>query len=672
MFNEKRLIEIGEFIDENGKPDAVIKFGLSPETIKRYYTAYQTMKGTIDSRDAIGVTVARLLDRFTPKELKAIADGKSIDPSSGENPKISFEGEEFTALFVTDTHWGAKHSPKQYWEMALEEAYKQGATHIFHGGDMIEGMSNRPDHVYSLTHVGYSAQMDLAEELLSMSELPIYIVSGNHDLWGVKSGGIFAVQDVANRLDHVTFLGDDIGTAEINGTKWMIHHGQDGGGCFDDKTEIQTRNGWKKFCDLSYDDEVATMTKSGHEFQWQKPTDILIKPYSGKMLHFESRTVDCMVTPEHGMWTRASNAVTYRRCETLEYPTKSHIQLNTEWHRKDAGDLLKEYSRQKWQFTKVADKWEGSTPEYVEIPRREPKNNSANIFHYNKLDPYDAAELIAWYVTEGHCGKKGKTTLSQYISVNPENHEQIVDLARRIGGKYSVNEKNITLYSMELSEWLKDQAGHLSRYKYLPEWLKNSDTDLLNLVIDTMVKGDGWVRSTPSNVSYGYRSLSKRLREDFAEIAIKCGYAVTFYKEDQLGISKGQVTPTVNTRPKELDYDGMIYCCEVPNGLIHVRRNGKTLWTHNSYAISYRPQKIVEAFSGGEKPNVLMTGHDHKMGYFQIRNVHCILGGALCKQSSWMRATRKANFDGFWILKAGIANKEIKWMQNTWYPFYNQ
>ena len=321
MTDEKRIMEIGEYIDAHGKPDACIHFDLAPGSIKRYYTYYQTMKGTVDERTQEGVTLKRLLDKFTLKELKAIADGKSLDPDAGERPIINFEGEEFRALFVTDTHWGAKHSPTQYWELALEEAYKNGCTHIFHGGDMIEGMSNRPDHVYSLSHIGFSAQMDLAQEMLEMTELPIFIVSGNHDLWALKSGGLKAVEDVAKRLSHVTFLGDDIGTAVINGTNWMLHHGQDGGG---------------------------------------------------------------------------------------------------------------------------------------------------------------------------------------------------------------------------------------------------------------------------------------------------------------------------------------------------------------SYAISYRPQKIVEAFSGGEKPHVLMTGHDHKHGYFQIRNVHCILGGALCRQSSWMRATRKANFDGFWILKAGIADKQIKWMENRWYPFYNQ
>lgn len=47
----------------------------------------------------------------------------------------------------------------------------------------------------------------------------------------------------------------------------------------------------------------------------------------------------------------------------------------------------------------------------------------------------------------------------------------------------------------------------------------------------------------------------------------------------------------------------------------------------SAYAVSYKPQKIVESFTGGEKPNVLLIGHYHKMSYNIIRNVHAIQVG---------------------------------------------
>lgn len=50
----------------------------------------------------------------------------------------------------------------------------------------------------------------------------------------------------------------------------------------------------------------------------------------------------------------------------------------------------------------------------------------------------------------------------------------------------------------------------------------------------------------------------------------------------------------------------------------------------SAYAISYRPQKIVEAFSGGEKPAIVLIGHYHKLSYNIIRNVHAIQTGCFC------------------------------------------
>lgn len=49
-----------------------------------------------------------------------------------------------------------------------------------------------------------------------------------------------------------------------------------------------------------------------------------------------------------------------------------------------------------------------------------------------------------------------------------------------------------------------------------------------------------------------------------------------------------------------------------------------------AYAISYHPQKRVEALEGGEKPAIDLSGHLHKLFFFNIRNVWCI--GTGCTQ----------------------------------------
>lgn len=57
----------------------------------------------------------------------------------------------------------------------------------------------------------------------------------------------------------------------------------------------------------------------------------------------------------------------------------------------------------------------------------------------------------------------------------------------------------------------------------------------------------------------------------------------------------------------------------------------------SAYAVSYTVQKIVESYSGGEKPAVLLAGHYHKMSYNFFRNVHCIQTGTTEDQTPFMR-----------------------------------
>lgn len=90
----------------------------------------------------------------------------------------------------------------------------------------------------------------------------------------------------------------------------------------------------------------------------------------------------------------------------------------------------------------------------------------------------------------------------------------------------------------------------------------------------------------------------------------------------------------------------------------------------NTYATSYRLQKIVEAFTGGEKPHILLTGHTHKQGYFMIRFVHVVSGGALSIQSKWMRSKKIENHTGFWIIELQTNKNGVVRFKPEWFPFY--
>ena len=90
----------------------------------------------------------------------------------------------------------------------------------------------------------------------------------------------------------------------------------------------------------------------------------------------------------------------------------------------------------------------------------------------------------------------------------------------------------------------------------------------------------------------------------------------------------------------------------------------------NSYALSYRLQKLVESITGGRKPNILLAGHVHKFCYIFDRNIHAVSVPAMQSQTSFMQARKLAAHTGFLVLEfdandGGVCNLAVKY-----YPFY--
>jgi len=78
----------------------------------------------------------------------------------------------------------------------------------------------------------------------------------------------------------------------------------------------------------------------------------------------------------------------------------------------------------------------------------------------------------------------------------------------------------------------------------------------------------------------------------------------------------------------------------------------------SSYALSYRPQKIVESIEGGAKPDLLLIGHYHKAELLPTyRNVCAIQAGCFQWQTPFMRDHALAAHVGGWIVKARVGNR---------------
>ena len=93
----------------------------------------------------------------------------------------------------------------------------------------------------------------------------------------------------------------------------------------------------------------------------------------------------------------------------------------------------------------------------------------------------------------------------------------------------------------------------------------------------------------------------------------------------------------------------------------------------SSYAYSYTSQKIVESYTPGEKPHIVLGGHYHKACYNYIRGVHFLQGGTTMDQSPFMRKKRLEAHLGGWIVEFQQGdNGVIQSFKCEWISFYGR
>jgi hypothetical protein len=549
---------------------------------------------------------------------------------------------------------------------------QEGIQTVYHAGDITEGVNMRQGHEYEVFKHGTDEQQQyVINNYPKRMGITTKFITGNHDHSGIKAAGHDIGNPIAKARQDMIYLGMSNAKVELTPNCVLeINHPLDGA-CFDDKTEILTQRGWVFFNELSTDDYVATMTKSEHEFQWQQPEFITEQHYKGDLYHIKARLIDMMVTPNHGLWVRRSESGLGRQKE-LSMPQKAHRRLNADWHMETADEVCEnKFCRQRWQMTNAVAKWNGELhSDKFKVPYVESKNRGMDkrMLHIGEVNLMDFCELVAWYVTEGYADKK-RVSICQDNKINPDNHKRITDLLERMGIPFTAggrHDKDINIQSVELAKCLIDICGKGSREKYIPSFLKQLPIDYLKVMFDVMILGDGWYNGK----AFGYKSISQKLRDSMTEIAIKLGYAVTENK-DTVQIATIQTQPTINEKPQKVEYDGIVYCCKVPNELILVRRNGKATWSHNSYALSYTIQKRIDAMSGGEKPSILIDGHHHKMIYLFYRNIHAIEAATFQSQTAWMRGKRLPAHMGGWIYQIHVDDEgTIQRCGAEFFPFY--
>lgn len=350
--------------------------------------------------------------------------------------------------------------------------------------------------------------------------------------------------------------------------------------CYDKETEVLTKKGWKCFKDITLNDECATLNTKTNCLEYQKPTEIINQPYKGKMIQIDSQSINLLVTPNHRMWSKNKFYGNYDFCE--------------------AKDLLDK--RVSW-FQKTCE-YEGCEVEYFKLPAV--KLNKANRFG-EKNKPEKLIKMDLWlkffglFLAEG-CAHKISDTKHAYTISIAQKKEHIRDIIREILIEFPYNyreEKNsFRIQDKQLWTYLNSIGKTLN--KYIPNEFKELSKRQLEILINHMIFGDGTnIRYPKLNKkvgkmyhydAYNYNTSSIRLMNDFSEILIKIGKAVTIrenVKESnninyRISILKSKNYRVYNKNIKEVDFDDRVYCASVPNTTLLVKRRGRVCWSGNS------------------------------------------------------------------------------------------
>ena len=104
-----------------------------------------------------------------------------------------------------------------------------------------------------------------------------------------------------------------------------------------------------------------------------------------------------------------------------------------------------------------------------------------------------------------------------------------------------------------------------------------------------------------------------------------------------------------------------------PNCVLELRHP----WDGCSYALSYKPQKMIEAMEADSKPNILAIGNYHKAEYLFYRNIHSFQTGCFQSQTPFLRGKGISAHLGGWIISVRVDEKgTIQGISSEFVPFY--
>jgi hypothetical protein len=382
-------------------------------------------------------------------------------------------------------------------------------------------------------------------------------------------------------MDNGYFSKDHGYTTENLGLMFMMlaeRYAQRGnwrGYCVDDQTEALTQRGWLGIDKINENDQILSYSLEEKILKWSMIKSIYRGEFNGKMHHLTSTSIDSLITPNHKI-------VTSRGLVPVELVKQSDQIIVM------AGGLT-------------------SPPETY-------------------TDSF--VELVGWIMTEGCYEINKETSKIKRICIY-QNSGTGADRIRQclIKEDFKFSESNSKNICFSISRQDSRKISSMFTTKNLTmDFILALSQRQRELLIDTLVTGDGWTRKNSFSYTQKNRECIDMVQalltisgiksnRHFVENHISFGKETSYYtlnaftsrrnksrgecinfnggmvNGENQNRAKGKSTfPNIPTTP----HKGMVWCPETEYGTFVARRNGKVYITGNTYIDEMKGQAILQ------------------------------------------------------------------------------
>lgn len=359
--------------------------------------------------------------------------------------------------------------------------------------------------------------------------------------------------------------------------------------CYDPQTEILTKDGWKLVGEVGVGELIASLNPETDEIEWVPAVATHRYEHTGPMYRLETIAVDLLVTDNHRLYAKKKRSERYELLEARSLFGKSYKQKrNGIWNG-------------------------GRSPEFVVLPAltvSDKRLKSGERYLPELRVPAETyAMLLGMFLSEGSLfDESGKQGIDICQEKEP-NRQQMIEALDAAGIKYQLKPDRVRIFDRQWYTHFRNNCGLLSHYRKMPRKVFNWDRDLLEVLYEWMMWGDGCRK--PNN--HRYTTVSQQLADDMQVLCLLLGLSANIATEDEqirfisgkayqarrvyrISIYRARNEPETRRRPSRsaghkqkwqvetwVQYSGDVYCVTLAkNHVMYVRRNGKPVWCGNS------------------------------------------------------------------------------------------